>query len=1016
MKWIFLFTLAFMKGPTVLGQDRSYVQSVDKVQGNSASVSNYHGVSFTQASSKKAAQTLTIQFKTPGLYHYQIVDDGTVIDRNDRVDSNDFQTAIQLEQGNYRVQGYAEISTGDGPDQVYFFGRDELEMASDTSLVFDAANGLSPTLFVTDLDGIRRDFSEINHKYFNVMLTHLNSPGWETRSFSTQVSGDGPLPLVDGSLNENFYFEVVGLALLNEKAPFQFSEFGFRFEGGTESLVFENDWRNHKPITWEHKRVSSPSTQIEVSYVAESPLSGDAVFDGSVLSPGAQLEAPFEITILAMPQDVPFPGTWEHRQFLRRFNVVEHDEVTTRTLNSGRFKVLDKNLMAFMELHVADTEELYVSSASKVSMGDSMVFPGFQFFSSYITYFLNLYTSFGTGFFLDSWQNGVSFPDLAFTLLDLDTNEAILEGGPELLDTDGNPFSYTSNRFSFVMNFESRFQGQSVNGNYIAGMEFSDGDDTPPWIESMYVEQDGERSSVLMGPARFVMDLKDFRTVANATLELETGLGWTSVPLDRDGNSFSADLPNHQPGTYGSMKIKAQDQGGHNFEIVLDRALRWGGFYVVPWMVNNSQWSTRVAVANSSDQSEVVWLEALTADGVTQTKQVEIPGNGVYSAEAGELFPNLSGYRLKINCLSNALYPSFLTFNLEEASGGRSPSQTTAQFSGDLTSRLLFPYLPGDQLPAIVICAPDRGGSSGSYSASTPVDLTLADSTGGVIARKTITLIGGQPQALLVNGLFEDVNLPANATIEAVAHNGTHLSGTTFTFNHQREPSMASGLNRPHESANGQVIPWVVSNGQWNSRIAVYNRDQQSRLVNFTATTREGQILTISHPIPAQGVLAWEAQELFPNLSGYSLVLDVDESSKVFASFLTFNTEVQSGGASPSQTTSVLPAEFSSDLIFSYLPTKEISALVLTAPKREGQTRITLTVFGSDKGILGEKEIELTDGRPFAALIGDLFKDLQLPDHVAVRAVSRDDVVLTGTAFIFNERREPSMAKPVKVR
>ena len=970
----------------------------------------------------RKSHVVTMDFKTGGLYNYRLSNESFIADRIDRVDPGGEPKEVHMPPGRYRIMGYGDISEEGGEGQVYLIGEEDLRLFSDQTLTYDASTAISPDLHVTDLNGQRKSITEMKEKTTNYVLTHIPSLGTSTANFSLQVKGDGPQPVVS-SMSDEFHLEVLGLFPILENGDQQFAEFGYRMLGTGGGVNFENDLRTYKHITYDYRSIFGVNPLVYPEYRANSLQSGSAFFGVDTLAPDYSLEAPFQLTILAMPQGNPGEDESLYSQTIRSFRVDEFDLETfkVRTLQTGRYRPIDNSQMAFMELDSISPEDLFTTTSDHLSMGDSLIYPNFDFSHNDFFFTLSLRSTFGTGLFMDPWQNGIETPNLTFSLFDEERNIVALEGDNEdfhtLLPTR-EAFQVRETQFTFTMNYEGQFNGQSVDSHYTAHMDLTEGNGTPPWIHQLYVEQNGDRSQILTGSSTLVMELGDENTVDAASLEINSGSGWSGISLTRDENTFRGNLPNFLPGAFVSLRIKAEDGPGNDFELVMEDALRSGYFYVIPWVVNNSSWSSRISIANTSNQQVSADLEALTTDGLSRKLTIEIPPEGVYAAQAGDLFPDISGYRLKINTPSKALYPSFLTFNIEETSGGNSPSQTTAAFSEDLNARLLFPYLPGDQLPAIVLCAPGRDSEGGPLSATTPVTLNLYDNQLGVIATKTITLTGSQPTALLVKTLFEDVTFPQHGTIEALAGNGTHLAGTTFTFNQQREPSMASGVSRPHEPANGQVIPWVVNNSQWNSRIAVYNKDFWPHYVEFTAVTSTGETLVEARNVSGNTVLAWEADELFPNLSGYSISIEVDFGlrSKVFASFLTFNKEAQSGGNSPSQTTGTLPGEQSSDLIFGYLPTGEISAIVLTAPGVDGPTTVTLTAFGSDQGKLGETNITLTGSQPYAALVNDLFANLTLPENVAIRATSNGTTKMAGTAFIFNSSREPSMAKPFKAR
>ena len=69
-------------------------------------------------------------------------------------------------------------------------------------------------------------------------------------------------------------------------------------------------------------------------------------------------------------------------------------------------------------------------------------------------------------------------------------------------------------------------------------------------------------------------------------------------------------------------------------------------FSVVPWMVNNQDFSSRLAIFNESLEKADVVLKAWPRDGDPEEKVIEIAGNGIWSASAADLFGDLTGYSL----------------------------------------------------------------------------------------------------------------------------------------------------------------------------------------------------------------------------------------------------------------------------------------------------------------------------------------------------------------------------------
>lgn len=206
---------------------------------------------------------------------------------------------------------------------------------------------------------------------------------------------------------------------------------------------------------------------------------------------------------------------------------------------------------------------------------------------------------------------------------------------------------------------------------------------------------------------------------------------------------------------------------------------------VIPWVVQNSQYSSRISLFNASDSDTAAQLIAIDRSGARQEKVVDLPSMGVYVASSEELFGSFTGYALFIQSPSTQILPSFLTFNLQSASGA-SPAQTIGLSRNTLSSRLLFGYLPGDMVPAVVLLAPLAASDK-----QTTVQFRLHTAQGAAGTQVEKTLLGNRPYAVLVTDLFGLGSLPLATAVQVQATDGTLLAGTTFVFNAFLEPSMS---------------------------------------------------------------------------------------------------------------------------------------------------------------------------------------------------------------------------------
>lgn len=425
--------------------------------------------------------------------------------------------------------------------------------------------------------------------------------------------------------------------------------------------------------------------------------------------------------------------------------------------------------------------------------------------------------------------------------------------------------------------------------------------------------------------------------------------------------------------------------------------------YVVPWIVNNAQWSSRLALYNAGNIAESPKVTAIDRNGLKRTVELNPIGpKSVVAIEAADLFADLSGYSLKVYA-SKTVYPSFLTFNLNAPSGG-SPAQTTGMATQLLDQTLIFGYLPSDNngTAALVLVAPEA-----TEGLNHNVTLSLHDSNGVVIADKTVALNGANPFAVVVADLFGVSGV--EGAVVARSNNDLKLAGTTFAFNSQLEPAMA--LPFPNRPETQFALPWIVNNSSWSSRIALYNDQLEPATVKATAVDREGQKQQLDIQIPGKSLWAAESGTSFPGLSGYGLILDSDKP--LFSNFLAFNLNAASG-RSPAQTTGSPLSQLNDSLVFPYVPfsTEGVSALVVMAPLSNDATNhdVFMELLNGSGEIVDTVRISLKGKQPFAAVISDVFT-VSTPEALTVVARSASGEKLTGTTFVFNGSNEPSMSR-----
>ena len=199
---------------------------------------------------------------------------------------------------------------------------------------------------------------------------------------------------------------------------------------------------------------------------------------------------------------------------------------------------------------------------------------------------------------------------------------------------------------------------------------------------------------------------------------------------------------------------------------------------VVPWVVDNQDFSASLALFNSGAKEEKAILRAVSHDGIRKEKTVLLPPGRVRSFSAGELFATLSGYSLFISATSR-VYP---TFQIHHTTKG-SPARTIGASEETFRSGLLFGRLTSQSAIVLVTTEPET---------RTLTTIRLSDEQGQVLAEKTVILTGRQPRSMRLLNLFAGHQA---GVVRAITEGGVPIAGTSFTFNELGEPSMARAIS-----------------------------------------------------------------------------------------------------------------------------------------------------------------------------------------------------------------------------
>lgn len=214
--------------------------------------------------------------------------------------------------------------------------------------------------------------------------------------------------------------------------------------------------------------------------------------------------------------------------------------------------------------------------------------------------------------------------------------------------------------------------------------------------------------------------------------------------------------------------------------------------FILPWIVHNENWQSEIVFTNQDLQTRDLRLVAITTKGHTISKTIILPAHTTQRFRADQLFENLTGYALQVWSNGNQLATALVTLNTQPVSGGASPAGASGFKVNNLQEGLIFPYLPSDQIPAVVVVA--------NQNESVVVTASLFGNDGAAVSTRELTLQGGQPAVWMAHDLFPQVAALDHAAIEMVAEDGTTLIGTSFIFNDLRQPSMTPAISFKKDS------------------------------------------------------------------------------------------------------------------------------------------------------------------------------------------------------------------------
>ena len=293
-------------------------------------------------------------------------------------------------------------------------------------------------------------------------------------------------------------------------------------------------------------------------------------------------------------------------------------------------------------------------------------------------------------------------------------------------------------------------------------------------------------------------------------------------------------------------------------------------------------------------------------------------------------------------------------------------------------------------------------------------DQAVTDSPKSIAARvaefiNTTPLDGGYPYEAFshdnVVQVFRNDGLPISSAKIRV----TGESDTIF------EQVMINA--KPDGEVPIEVLPWVVSNETWQSTIVLFNKAPETDRVLLEAFGRNGERAQLNVMVPGRSIITLGREDLFPALSGYSLLVS-SEMSDLYSCFQTERLRVDGNKVLPAQANGLRLSDLSQGLLFGFLSADQSPAIVLVAPEASlsARSKLTISLYGTDDTPLLSREVELEGKRPATFLLDELFESQDRPQKCAIRVFSRTGGKIAGTAFVFDAEGHPRTLDAVPVR
>jgi len=264
------------------------------------------------------------------------------------------------------------------------------------------------------------------------------------------------------------------------------------------------------------------------------------------------------------------------------------------------------------------------------------------------------------------------------------------------------------------------------------------------------------------------------------------------------------------------------------------------------------------------------------------------------------------------------------------------------------------------------------------------------------------------------NGLeiwdFADPNSPVLLLNQPFNTGESLLQSGDLLLTFQSQPTVLTLFSKPDFSSDA-LIPWMVDNFEFKSQVGFFNGSERSVTLHLSATNRFGVTVERDLALPAESARTYDASQLFPGRTGYSLSIRGPRS--VWVTYININVEPQSGGDSPSQTTSMRVDDLGDRMAFNVTGPPATAAITLVSPD-DGDSIPVVLSLADDQGVVAEASVTLKSQQPLPLLIAELFPETFKENGVII-AKTQNGERIAGTAFTYNQSRQPAMGQPFTV-